>query len=347
MFALLRVCEAKRRLERSWRKEDGVLKMHAQPFTRDDLPRLLDLVAGNAASRPTGQTYLMTSDVAWQFPGCAPKDNIRLWSDSSGLAAYAWFQPPETILFDVRHDIESCSDVFLVVMGWATERRSAFPPGFPFYVNLKSMDEWAEALLNPDPKGVSRSRHLVMSALESDYQRTEMLLQHGFQPTEHFEPILTCDLSTVSIPDDSAEFSVRHVQDSELDARVALHRASWAPASGFDMERYLKVRAMTPTYDPELDIVAVAEDGALASYTIAWKDPVSLIGSFEPFGTRPEYRGTGVSQAVIAEGFRRLGQKGMRHARIYTASFNHPAAKLYKSCGFETVDLSRTFLKSL
>ena len=36
----------------------------------------------------------MTSDVAWQFPGASPKENIRLWYDDSGLTAYLWFQPP-------------------------------------------------------------------------------------------------------------------------------------------------------------------------------------------------------------------------------------------------------------
>lgn len=58
-------------------------------FTREILPEVLDFVSGNARARWPQQTYLMTSDVAWQFPGSAPKDNIRIWKDEYGIAGYA------------------------------------------------------------------------------------------------------------------------------------------------------------------------------------------------------------------------------------------------------------------
>ncbi|MGE0621879.1 MAG: GNAT family N-acetyltransferase [Pseudomonadales bacterium] len=88
-------------------------------------------------------------------------------------------------------------------------------------------------------------------------------------------------------------------------------------------------------------------DGTLASCTIAWTDPVSRIGSFEPFGTRPEFRGSGVSRAVLCEGLKRLASRGMTSARIYTACFNQPALTLYRSCGFAETDRNLTFLKRL
>ena len=319
--------------------------MEARPFFRHDFPSFLDFVAANAARRPIGRTYLMTSDVAWQFPGCAPKENIRLWWDQSNVAAYAWFQPPDVLKFDVGSDLDSDAMILAEIMEWAEHRRSLFPPNYPFYIPLNSMDEWAEAIRNPLPAPRPEDRYLVTTALESDEERMEVLHQRGFGPTKHFEPVLACDLAEVVTSHSPEDFTLRHVQEADFEARVALHSAAWAPASGFNMDRYLKVRAITEVFDPDLDIVAVANDGTLASYTVAWKDPLSLIGSFEPFGTHPTYRGTGVSGAVIHEGFRRLLCKGMQHARVYTAGFNHQAVKLYRGCGFAQVDVNRTMIR--
>lgn len=321
--------------------------MEARAFAREDFGALLRLIADNAARRPTGHTYFMTSDVAWQFPGCGPKENVRLWWDGPNLVAYAWFQPPDTVVFDAHSERRDYAGQLEEALDWAERRRRTLPPSYPFYVDLNSMEAWAEAVRNPVPEPSSDHRYLFASALESDQQRMAYLADHGFAATVHFEPILTCDLQSVVVPEPPAAFSVRHVAEADFDARVALHAAAWAPASGFTMERYLAVRAVAEVFDPELDIVAVAQDGTFASYTIAWTDSVSLIGSFEPFGTRPAFRGSGVSQAVIYEGFRRLRDKGMRHARIYTAGFNHPAARLYQSCGFRQVDVSRTMQKRL
>ncbi|WP_323272822.1 hypothetical protein, partial [Limnoraphis robusta] len=105
--------------------------MEARMFSRPDFPAFLAMVAGNAARRPIGHTYLMTSDVAWQFPGCAPKDNLRLWWDDSNLAAYAWFQPPDALKFDIRSDLGSDPKIFGQILEWAEQRRSQFPPNDP------------------------------------------------------------------------------------------------------------------------------------------------------------------------------------------------------------------------
>ncbi|MCH8140508.1 MAG: hypothetical protein IH908_02805, partial [Proteobacteria bacterium] len=233
--------------------------MHAQSFSRDDFSDLLGLVASNAAARPTGHTYLMTSDVAWQFPGCAPKENIRLWRDRSGLAAYAWFQPPDELKFDIRADLPDSSDLLAEILNWAEIRRDSFEPSYPFYIDLESMDEWAEVILNRPFHPLSGNKYIVTSALETDTGRLEFLVGNGFRATKHFEPILTLRISELDIPDEMpSEFSFHHVEDADFAERVAVHSAAWAPASGFTMERYLAVRAIEEVFDPDLDIVAEA-----------------------------------------------------------------------------------------
>ena len=47
------------------------------------------------------------------------------------------------------------------------------------------------------------------------------------------------------------------------------------------------------------------------------------------------------------EGLRRLKAKGMHTAIVQTAGFNDRALALYKSCGFELIDIERTFVKTL
>lgn len=321
--------------------------MRVRPFAKEDLPALLRLIARNAATRPVGHTYLMTSDVAWQFPGCKPEDNIRLWWDDAELAGFGWFQPPDGLLFDVREDRAGDVALLRTILDWAQARRASFPPSYPFYLDLTSMSEWAEAISAPRTHPLAGNRYLAVAALASDVRRETILRDHGFEPTAHFEPILTCTLRDLDHNTPTEAFTIRRVEEQELEARVALHAAAWAPAAGFNLTQYQGVRAISEVFDPDLDIVAVASDGRLASYTIAWTDPVSRIGSFEPFGTRPEFRGTGVSQAVMNEGLTRLADKGMAFARIYTAGFNHQAIRLYEDCGFAQVDRSRTYLKLL
>lgn len=321
--------------------------MKSFPFDRKYMSELLGFIATQARFRPVGKTYLMTSDLAWQFPGCAPKENIRLWGDETGLVAYAWFQPPDGIKFDIIDDSPNFKPLLEEVLSWAADRRKQFPESYPFYIDLKSMDEWREVLTNGRPSSShKKDQMIVTSCLASDTRRTELLAAHGFETTQHFEPVMICTLKDALWKSASRNFEVRSVTEDELDQRVELHKAAWAPSTGFTLEQYNAVRAISEVYDRDLDIVAIDRNGTLASYTIAWKDPVSKIGSFEPFGTHPQFRGSGASQAVMQEGLRRLHEQGMTQARIYTAGFNHPAQKLYTQCGFQEIDQLRTFLKN-
>src|SRR5262249_33836487 len=102
-----------------------------------------------------------------------------------------------------------------------------------------------------------------------------------------------------------------------------------------------------PVYDPELDIVLETTDGTFVSYCICWADAATRVGSFEPVGTRPDWRGRRVGREVIHEGLRRLRDKGMQRARVRTAGFNAQAQALYDSCGFVRVGTIRSYVKDL
>jgi len=317
----------------------------ARPFTRGDLGQLNAFVAAQAARAPQ-HVYLMTSDVAWRLPGSGPKQNVRLWHDERGVAGFVWFEPSTGFEFEVRDDVGYGSALATELLDWAEARRREFAPAYPRFVDLESMQQWADEILHPRAPTNADGLCLTTIAFETDTTRIECLEARGYRATKHFTPDYRRSLA-VPIPEPRlpAGVRLRHVTDADLDARVECHRASWLK-SAWSLERYADIRR-SPCYDPELDIVLDAGDGTFASYCICWADRTTGVGSFEPVGTRPEWRGRGVGREVIYEGLRRLRDKGMRKARVGTAGFNAPAQALYESCGFERVGTCRTLMKVL
>jgi ribosomal protein S18 acetylase RimI-like enzyme len=288
----------------------------------------------------------MTSDVAWRLPGSAPKQNLRLWHDDEGLAGFVWFEPFTGMEFDIRHNLDYGHPIAADMLAWSEARRREFEPAYPRFIDLRSMDEWTQEILNPRAPEADGKRYLTTMAFEEDAPRVAFLEANGYRATQHFMPDYRRDL-TAPIPASRLAdgMRLRHVTEQDLDERVAVHRGSWL-RSTWSMETYQKIRA-SDVYDPELDIVLEADDGTFATYCICWADRIADVGSYEPVGTRPEWRGKGVGREIIYEGFRRLRAKGMHAARVGTAGFNAPAQGLYESCGFVRVGTCRTFLKAV
>jgi ribosomal protein S18 acetylase RimI-like enzyme len=135
----------------------------------------------------------------------------------------------------------------------------------------------------------------------------------------------------VSLPDG---FQVRQLAGEwEYEERVAVHREAFHP-SRVTVDAYRRLRE-APGYDPELDLVCVAPDGTFASFCIAWHDPSTRIGEFEPVGARAAYRRMGLTRAVMTEGMRRLQQRGATAAIVSCESSNAASCSLYHSLGFQ------------
>src|SRR5690349_21682362 len=113
----------------------------ARPFTRGDLAQLNAFVSTQAARTPQ-RVYLMTSDVAWRLPGSGPKQNLRLWHDDAGIAAFAWFEPTTGFEFELRDDIGYESPLAADLFDWAEARRREFAPEYPRFIDLDSMQQW-------------------------------------------------------------------------------------------------------------------------------------------------------------------------------------------------------------
>jgi len=100
-------------------------------------------------------------------------------------------------------------------------------------------------------------------------------------------------------------------------------------------------------YDPELDVVAVAPDGQIGSFCIAWPDPLIKVGLFEPVGTHPDFQRRGLGKAVMTEALRRLKERGMERAIVCTTAQNTAGIRLYDAVGFRITNRFGLYEKKL
>jgi mycothiol synthase len=92
-----------------------------------------------------------------------------------------------------------------------------------------------------------------------------------------------------------------------------------------------------PLYRRDLDIVAIAPDGSVASFCTIWFDDVTRSAYFEPVATVPAHQRRGLGKSVMCEGLRRL--KPMGATKAFVGSYSPEAHALYASVGFTEYEL--------
>jgi mycothiol synthase len=98
-----------------------------------------------------------------------------------------------------------------------------------------------------------------------------------------------------------------------------------------------------PLYRRDLDIVAVAADGSIASFCTVWFDDVTRTAYFEPVATLPAHQRKGLGTAVILEGLQRLQRMGCQVAFI--GGYSRAANALYFSVMGPEHDISEPWEK--
>lgn len=192
-------------------------------------------------------------------------------------------------------------------------------------VLLASMDRWIDARLpghvrsarDNDPVGIARLASAGYRRIPDDMVAFSLDLDR-LEPSEPDPRVSTVDRSD----DLGARLSVTHAAfgvDRPFDDYVAGYR------------RFMD----SPAYPDGWDLVAWTPEHEAAACCIAWPDPVSRVGNFEPVATHPSFHRQGFATLVLRDGLRRLREAGMRRAVVRTPADNVAALALYRSVGFE------------
>jgi mycothiol synthase len=136
--------------------------------------------------------------------------------------------------------------------------------------------------------------------------------------------------------------------DDEIPARAW---ASWRafhpeePADKYQGWEWYRNVQRAPLYRRDLDLVAVAPGGEIATFATIWFDDVTRTGAFEPVGTVPEHQRRGLAKAVLYDGLRRLKWIGAKRAHV--GSYTPGAHAAYEAAGFEEYELLEPWTKEV
>jgi ribosomal protein S18 acetylase RimI-like enzyme len=238
-------------------------------------------------------------DLAWQrfqHVGREPLWRTRLWEEDDRTTAYGWVFEEDALDFCIHPERLELLDT---VLEWAQARTTS---------TLDSMPPTVSAALD---------RHGLEQDLAAPY-----FVQ------------LARELHDTADPAPPDGFTLRTVGDSDVAGRVEAHRSAFQP-SRVTVESYRNVMKAWP-YRSDLDCIAVAPDGRIAAYCLAWLDDENRVGELEPVGTHADFRRRGLAAAVCSFALSRLADAGAKLAVVYArgdAAFPAPK-RLYESLGF-------------
>ncbi|MGH2593012.1 MAG: GNAT family N-acetyltransferase [Anaerolineae bacterium] len=254
--------------------------------------------------------------------------NTRLWHNARGqLAAFASVDLSRGyMLFEVAPH-EFGGEIEAQMIAWSVERmrRSRY----------------------------SECTTLDTSCRDDNAARIALLERHGFviQAERTLRMVRRLD-EPIPAPRLPAGFNVRHVAgEREVEAYVALHRAAFG-TQNMTVERRLAIMR-APDYDAELDLIAVAPDGAWAGFCVCQINREENArtrrneGWTEPVGTHPEFRQRGLARALLLTGLSLLKQRGVDAALLGTSSANVAMQRAAESVGFRPLSTIAWFSKPI
>ncbi len=250
------------------------------------------------------------------------------------------------------HTCLNCHNVTLndVAHLWEVDGRLvaiAMPDGGPDEVHMCVHPEFKTRELEEEILSVAEEklsipagegkRFLGVWAMEDDSLRRDMLKVHGYIREGWVESQHRRDLR-LPIPDvqTPSGYTLRALGDG-----LELLERCYASGLGFhqgdikiavenrDDVRWYRNIQTAPLYRRDLDLVAVAPDGSIASFCTIWFDDVTRSAYFEPVATVPAHQRRGLSRALLTEGLRRLQRMGCLWA--FVGGFEPGPNALYES----------------
>ena len=187
-----------------------------------------------------------------------------------------------------------------------------------------------------------------------DKSRQEMLIQRGFHKVESPESQEVQHRRLLDEPLPEPPIIPGYIIHSQGDGLELLERC-YASGLGFhdddihaarenrDHPNWYHHIQSAPLYRRDLDMVAVASDGSIASFCTIWFDDVTRTAYIEPVATVPAHQRHGLGKAVILEGLHRLKHMGCKVA--FVGGYSQAANALYFSVMGSDHDISEPWEK--
>jgi molybdopterin molybdotransferase len=280
----------------------------------DDLEAMQRVVAEGLRDAPD-RGYVHPGDVAWWVGwhprSPAPDELIGLWEPDERIEGWAMIDTGrvEAFLAPDLLETDAPRTFFSEVDAWALER------SLPNVRHVYDGDRWTAAILTSE----------------------------GFDAGDIELWCYERDLADLP----GVEGDVRPVQTHEdVEDRASITFAAFGDPPSFAgyLAEY-RVFVASPAYPLGWDLVCRTPEGSPASCCIAWPDPVSRTGNFEPVSTHPEHQRRGYGRTVMADGLRRLSAAGMDRVIVRTNVGNEAADALYRSLGFRRRNVVRSFAR--
>lgn len=264
------------------------------------------------------------------------------------------------------HSCLNCAHVRLedVVFLWEVKGQIVailMPDGGPGEAHLLAHPTWRtpeleeemiivaeKRLAAADQDGV---RRLYVWAPAQDQLRQQILSRRGYSkgqsPEYQWRRRLEAPLPAALVP---PGYVIRSLGDGlELLERcyasgLGFHEGDIAVAvdNRNDSAWYRNIQT-APLYRRDLDLVAIAPDGAVAAFCTLWFDDVTRSALFEPVATIPAHQRRGLARALLIEGMRRVQRMGATLA--FVNGYDPAPNALYKSVVGPDHELYEPWLK--
>jgi len=208
---------------------------------------------------------------------------------------------------------------------------------------------WAEEQLQAESARRGKTLSLWCRCHEYERDRRVLLRRAGFQQQPWRDLRLMCSLDEpLPSPPLPPGFVLRSgATPAEWDQYQELHRAV------FDGGEMTFDDHQPPTYQPDLDLLAVGADGTFAAvcccglHQVADASGEYTVGEIGPFGTRPTQRRQGLARVLLLGGMQRIQARGGRTVFLETEQTNSAALSLFTTVGFQVVSRFRWWIKQI
>lgn len=217
--------------------------------------------------------------------------------------------------------------------------------------------EWAEARMLQVKRERECAVKLRAGARDTQTEKIELLEKFGLKCDRYFFRMERSLLEPIESPQFPSGLSLTHMHPEtdkvawlEMLNEVFLDHWNHHPVTLEVLEHWQQ----DSNYQPELDLIAVTEDGSFAGFCFCNILPEYIerigkkVGFIEILGTRRNFRRTGLGKAMLLAGLQKLKDSGMEIVRLGVDAENPSGAlRLYESVGFTKQVIRMAFYKEV